>query len=275
MSRCDDKRVTRRVVRDAGVTVPAGRTATFDRADHDFLDEVDAVVVKPARGEQGRGITVGVKDHEDLEVALERAGGPDDVVIIEELAPGEDLRILVIDGQVSAAAVRRAAHVVGNGRHTVRELIDRQSRRRASATGGESTIPLDELTESTVEEAGWSLDDVLPEGHELQVRRTANLHTGGTIHDVTDQLHPDLASAAVRAAEALDIPVTGIDLLVPAVDGPDYVFIEANERPGLANHEPRSPASDFVDYLFPGTRPTPWAWQPQAPSAPHNHSVER
>ena len=271
MSRCDDKRVTRRVVSDAGVRIPAGRTATFDAADHEFLTEVGAVVVKPARGEQGQGITVGVKDHDELDEALARAGGPDVQVIIEEFAPGEDLRILVIDGAVVAAAVRRPAQVVGTGSHPIRDLIERQSRRREAATGGESSIPIDDLTAATVQEGGWDLDDVLPEGLSLTVRRTANLHTGGTIHDVTDELHPHLARAALLAARAIDIPVTGIDLLVPAVDGPDYVFIEANERPGLANHEPRAPASDFVDYLFPGTRPTPWAWQPDTPDADQHH----
>ncbi|NLD77761.1 MAG: N-acetylglutaminylglutamine synthetase [Acidimicrobiales bacterium] len=267
MSRCDDKRVTRRVVSEAGVTVPVGRSATFDRADHEFLDDVESVVVKPARGEQGQGITVGVTGHQELDDALDRAGGPGSNVLIEERSPGEDLRILVVNGAAVAAAVRRPATVVGNGIHTIRELIDRQSRRRAAATGGESTIPMDDVTVSTVAEGGWEMDEVLPEGHELQVRKTANLHTGGTIHDVTDVLHPELAKAALRAADAIAIPVTGIDLLVPRVDGPDYVFIEANERPGLANHEPRTPASDFIDYLFPGTRPTPWAWQPEAPDA--------
>ena len=86
------------------------------------------------------------------------------------------------------------------------------------------------------------------------MRRTANLHTGGTIEDVTDRLHPDVAEAAVRAATALGIPVTGLDFLVPDVDGPDYVFIEANERPGLANHEPQPIVERFVDLLFPETR---------------------
>ena len=98
------------------------------------------------------------------------------------------------------------------------------------------------------------MDDVPPNGERIRVRRTANLHTGGTIVDVTDRLHPEIAEAAVRAAEALGIPVTGIDFLVPAVDGPDYVFIEANERPGLANHEPQPVAERFVDLLFPETR---------------------
>jgi D-alanine-D-alanine ligase-like ATP-grasp enzyme len=94
------------------------------------------------------------------------------------------------------------------------------------------------------------------------VRRTANLHTGGTICDVTDDVNPKLARVAVDAADAIGIPVTGIDLMVPSVRGEEYVFIEANERPGLANHEPRPTAQAFVDLLFPRTAATPWAWQP-------------
>jgi D-alanine-D-alanine ligase-like ATP-grasp enzyme len=123
-------------------------------------------------------------------------------------------------------------------------------------------IPVDDLTRDTVAEAGWGLDDVLPTNEHVVVRRTANLHTGGTIRDVTDDLNPALAKVAVDAADAIGIPVTGIDLMVPAVEGEEYVFIEANERPGLANHEPRPTAQAFVDLLFPRTAATPWAWQP-------------
>ena len=101
------------------------------------------------------------------------------------------------------------------------------------------------------------MDEVLPLGQTLSVRKTANLHTGGTIHDVTAELHPVLRSVSEQASRALDIPVTGLDLLVPAVDGPDYVIIEANERPGLANHEPQPTAERFVDLLFPNTRVEP------------------
>jgi D-alanine-D-alanine ligase-like ATP-grasp enzyme len=97
---------------------------------------------------------------------------------------------------------------------------------------------------------------------ELVVRRTANLHTGGTIHDVTATLHPVLAAAAVQASHALDIPVVGMDFMVPAVDGPEYHVIEANERPGLANHEPQPTAQRFIDLLFPSTRALPTGWAP-------------
>lgn len=260
MSICDDKRVTRKVVANAGVTVPRGHVATFDDRDRAFLDEVGTVVVKPARGEQGRGITMDVTDHEDLEKALARAGGNESAIVLEEQCRGDDLRVVVIDYRVVAAAIRRPATVVGTGTHTIRDLVLAQSRRRAAATGGESTIPLDEVTTRTVAEEGWELDDVLPVGVQLKVRRTANLHTGGTIHDVTDEIHPELAAAAVAAARAIGIPLTGIDLMVPDVTRPDYVFIEANERPGLANHEPRPTAEAFIDLLFPRTTAQPRAW---------------
>jgi GNAT-family acetyltransferase (TIGR03103 family) len=267
MSRCDDKRLTRRIVSEAGIVVAKGRLATFDEADHAFLDEVGDVVVKPTRGEQGKGITVGVDGTAELAAALARAREQHPEVLIEQRMTGDDLRLVVIDGKVVAAALRKPAEVIGTGHHTLRELIEAQSRRRAAATGGESRIPLDEVTEATVAEAGWSFDDVLPEGHRVRVRRTANLHQGGTIHDVTAEVNAHLCEVAVAAAEAIGIPVTGIDLLVPDVAGPDYVFIEANERPGLANHEPQPTAKAFVDFLFPGSPALPQAWTPEEP--PH------
>ena len=263
MSRCDDKRLTRRIVSDAGIIVPRGRLATFDEADHEFLAEVGDVVVKPTRGEQGKGITVGVDGPEELDAALARAREQHPEVLIEQRAEGDDLRLVGIDGKVVAAALRRPAEVTGTGRHTVKELIEAQSRRRAAATGGESRIPMDAVTETTVKEAGWSFDDVLPEGTRLRVRRTANLHQGGTIHDVTATVHPELRSVAVAAAEAIGVPVTGIDLLVPDVTRPEYAFIEANERPGLANHEPQPTAKAFVDFLFPGQPGIPQNWTPE------------
>ncbi|WP_448626306.1 N-acetylglutaminylglutamine synthetase [Geodermatophilus sp. URMC 64] len=256
LSRCDDKRVTRRIMQRAGVRVPRGAVAREGDLDDAaaLLDELGAVVVKPARGEQGKGITVGVRDREGLERAVAVAVPYCPDVLVEELVAGEDLRVVVIDHRVVAAAVRRPAEVIGDGRSTVADLVERTSRRRERATGGESRIPLDDVTAEVVADAGFALDDVPPNGARIRVRRTANLHTGGTIEDVTDRLHPEIAEAAVRASRAIGIPVTGLDFLVPDVDGPEHVFIEANERPGLANHEPRPTAARFVDLLFPETR---------------------
>ncbi|MEH1097677.1 N-acetylglutaminylglutamine synthetase [Micromonospora sp. CPCC 205561] len=265
MSRCDDKRVTRRILAEAGLSVPRGRTATGGDGDTAFLAEVGRVVVKPARGEQGNGITVGVRTPEALAAAVELAARFCPDVLIEEMRAGEDLRVVVIDHEVVAAALRRPASITGDGVHDIAELIERQSRRRAAATGGESRIPLDDMTRDVLAEAGHELHDVLPEGQVLAVRRTANLHTGGTIHDVTAELHPAIAEACVAASRALDIPVTGLDLLVGAPDRPEHVFIEANERPGLANHEPQPTAERFVDLLFPGTRAPQRLWTPAGP----------
>ena len=105
--------------------------------------------------------------------------------------------------------------------------------------------------------AGLTLESVPAPGEEVRVRRAANLHTGGTIHDVTGAVHPVLAEAAVKAARAIGIPVTGIDLIVDSPQAPVYAFIEANERPGLANHEPQPTAERFLDLLFPRSVPAP------------------
>ncbi len=261
MSICDDKAVTRRVVAKAGVSVPEQMQATGAGAGDDsslaaFLKQHRAVVVKPARGEQGRGVAVGLTMPEEVAAAIETARSFSDQVVIEQMVEGTDLRIIVIDYRVVAAAIRVPARVVGDGRATIRDLIEAQSRRRAAATRGESTIPLDAETERCLRRTGHGLGDVLPEGMEIQVRNTANLHTGGTIHDVTDELHPQLAAAAIAAARAIEIPVVGIDFMVKSPREPDYAFIEANERPGLANHEPQPTAERFVDLLFPLSIPT-------------------
>jgi GNAT-family acetyltransferase (TIGR03103 family) len=194
---------------------------------------------------------------EAVERAVANARTISDRVLIEQCAPGEDLRLVVIDYRLVAAATRRPAHITGDGRSTVRMLIEHQSRRRAAATGGESRIPLDDETERCVRLGGFGLDDVLPAGHSMAVRKTANLHTGGTIHDVTDRVHRTLVDAAIAAARAIEIPVVGIDFMVRSPGKPDYVFIEANERPGLANHEPHPTAERFIDLLFPLTVPAP------------------
>ena len=143
------------LVAEAGIAVPkrpAGHRST--KSDHEFLAEVGDVVVKPTRGEQGKGITVGVDGPDELTRRWRGPASSIPEVLIEQRAPGDDLRLVVIDGKVVAAAVRRPAEVIGTGHHTVRELIEAQSRRRAAATGGESRIPIDAVTEATVAEAG-------------------------------------------------------------------------------------------------------------------------
>jgi GNAT-family acetyltransferase (TIGR03103 family) len=255
LSICDDKAVTRRIVERAGVRVPEEIEADDETAIAAFLERHGSVVVKPARGEQGRGVAVGLTSLAEVQAAIERARSVCDRVLVESCFQGDDLRLVVIDYRLVAAAIRRPASIVGDGRSTVSELIARQSRRRQAATGGESSIPLDAETERCVAAAGLDFDAVPELNREVTVRKAANLHTGGTIHDVTDSVHPALVEAAVQVARAIAIPVVGVDFIVRSPHEADYVFIEANERPGLANHEPQPTAERFVDLLFPQSIP--------------------
>ncbi|WP_108682365.1 N-acetylglutaminylglutamine synthetase [Methyloceanibacter sp. wino2] len=255
MSICDDKRVTRRIVSAAGVRVPEQITVDDEDTARAFMGRYGSIVVKPARGEQGKGIAVGLTNWDDTKAAIDYAKTLCNEVILEEFVQGVDLRIVVINYRVVAAAIRKPATIIGNGKSTVRELIERQTKRRLAATGGESSIPMDTETERCLAAAGYTYDDIPEPDASIAVRKTANLHTGGTIHDVTGILHRTLIDAAVNAAKAIEIPVTGIDFIVKTPTEPDYWFIEANERPGLANHEPQPTAARFIDLLFPQTVP--------------------
>ena len=253
MSRCDNKKVTAQLLTEAGLRVPEQIEAGSEETNKEFLQRYEAVVVKPERGEQGQGVQVNITDPEVLENAIDTAKRFCDTVLLEQYVQGDDLRVIVIDDEVVAAAVRRPPQITGDGRSTVRDLIEKQSRRRAAVTGGESRIPLDKETERCVNKAGYDMDDVLDYGKTIFVRSNSNLHTGGTIHDVTQHLNPKLREVAETAARTLDIPVTGLDFIVDSPRKDEYVIIEANERPGLANHEPQPTAQRFVDLLFPRT----------------------
>ena len=257
MSLCQDKSLTHKVLSAAGLNVPTQQRAGNADDNLAFLEEHLRVVVKPLDGEQGNGVAVDLQTIEHVQDAIKAAQAFDSRVLLESFHEGHDLRIVVIGYEVIAAAIRRPAQVIGDGQHNVRQLIEAQSRRRQAATQGESRIPLDAETLRAVQAAGYDYDSILPAGQLLAVRRTANLHTGGCLEDVTAILHPVLADAAVRAARALDIPVVGLDMMVPGADQPEYVFIEANERAGLANHEPQPTAERFIDLLFPHSQPAP------------------
>lgn len=253
MTICDDKALTRRILHEHELRVPIQRPAGDDEENEAFLSVHQKVVVKPVRGEQGAGVAVDLTGTEELHRAVQNAKKVCSDVLLEEMIDGVDLRMVVINFKLVAAAVRKPPVVVGDGQHTVRQLIEKQSRRRAAATGGESRIPLDSETKRCIQHGGYDLESILPVNESLQVRKTANLHTGGTIHDVTEEVHPTLIKAAETAARAINIPVTGLDFIVPDHREEQYVIIEANERPGLDNHQPQPTAERFIDMLFPET----------------------
>lgn len=251
MSRCSDKKTTARILNAKGLRVPEQHLVSKPAENQAFLKKHQRIVVKPATGEQGAGITVDVTTNNELETAITFARQVSHDVLLEQMIQGQDLRIIVIDYKVVAAALRKPPTVIGDDQHSILDLVKKQSRRREQATDGESKIPIDAELKRTVHNAGYGLDDILPTGESLQVRKAANLHLGGTIHDVTDILHPQLIQAAKEAAHALEIPVTGLDFMVRSPTLPEYAIIEANERPGLANHEPQPTAERFIDFLFP------------------------
>ena len=253
MSRCDDKALTRRILEKDELAVPDQMEAGAPADNLAFLARHGSIVVKPARGEQGRGISVGIREPDAMERAIARRS------IIATGCCSRNTAAARISASSSSAAMssRAPSAAPPPSPATASRPSKSSSRCRAAgaraATGGESRIPLDAETERCIAEAGAAMDTVLDDGKTIAVRGTANLHTGGTIHDVTDHLHPAITDASVRAARALDIPVVGLDLIVPTPRGPDYVIIEANERPGLANHEPQPTAERFIDLLFPQT----------------------
>ena len=251
MSRCLDIRTTARILDSVGLNVPDQFLASTPTKNKEFLEKHGSLVVKPCVGMQSAGITIDVTTKEDLQRAIKHAKKVNFDVLLEEMVMGYDMRVVVIDFKVVAAATMKPPIIFGNGEHTVLELIEKQSRRREHATQGENKIPVDKELSSTIKDAGYTLDDILPKGRELQLRKTTNLQFGGTIHDVTDELHPELIDAAIKASYALDIPVVGLDFIISDPSQPEYVIVKANERPKLVSHEPQPTAERFIDFLFP------------------------
>ncbi len=251
MSRCTDKSTTTRLLKNAGLNVPDQHVASKPYENQSFLQKYGCVVVKPSYGEKGAGITIDIKTKNELANAIDSARQVGNKVLLEQMVNGQDLRIIVINNDVVAAAVRKPPVIIGDGKLTVYELVQKQSRRREHASHGESRIPIDHELRRTVQNEGLTLDDVLSKGQEVQVRKSVNYHFGGTIHDVTDELHPELIRVAKKAARILDLPVTGLDLIVESPKHNKYVILAANERPQLANYDARPLAESFINFLFP------------------------
>ncbi len=199
--RCDDKLLTRRVLGQANLPIVPGQAATFDDTDQRFLEQYRDLVVKPVRGEQGRGISVGVTTSHELRRGCEYARQYWPEVLLEQRWVGEDLRVVVINAEMVAAAIRRPPTVTGTGSETLYQLIDQHRRQRVLDMGTGSTVPVNEAARATLRAAGFDdLEVVLPEGVTVTFLRTANVHTGGTIEDVTEGLHPALEGLAVAGS---------------------------------------------------------------------------
>lgn len=245
---CYDKQLTNTLLQQANISVPPQISSTTPQGNADFLKEHGSIVIKPLSQSFGNGISVDVTDSKETErlVANLKING-DEKVLLERFVTGEDVRIIVIDNVYTAAIHRSLPSVTGNGTLTVRELIKKYNTNRQS----HNSVPFNFETERCIALSSHSYDSVPPQDMTIVLRKNANEHTGGIAADVTDSISPALRSVAEEISRIIDIPVVGIDFIVPHIDSDEYTVIEVNSRPGLDGHEPQPVVDSFLNYLFP------------------------
>ncbi|HEX6576679.1 MAG TPA: cyanophycin synthetase [Gemmatimonadaceae bacterium] len=259
-----DKDDTKRVLENIGLPVPKGDIArTIDGA-LEVADEIGyPVILKPLNANHGRGISTRIGDPDALRKAWEKSSRYSPIVV-EQFAEGRDHRVLVVNGKVVAAAERVPAHVVGDGKRTVRQLIEianRDERRGHGHTKTLTKLPTDDTTVEYLARSGKNFNSVPDKGEFVALRQTANLSTGGTSIDRTDEMHPDNITACEMAAGVVGLDIAGIDVLTPDISVPfrenNAVIIEVNAGPGIRMHthpsegQPRNVAAPILDMLYP------------------------
>jgi cyanophycin synthetase len=265
-----DKRLTRQILDDLGLPVP--RQAVVYDAD-EAVEEAERlgfpVVLKPLDGNHGKAVAIGLKTPQQVRDAFAQAAAVSGSVIVEAYVAGNDYRILVIDGRVTAVAQRVPGHVIGDGEHTIAELVEITNRDPRRGFGHEKVLTrlqLDEQALRLLEAAGHTVDTVLPAGQVCFLRSTGNLSTGGTAIDKTDVIHYDNRVMAERAVKAIGLDVGGVDFVSPDI-ARSYKevgggIVEVNAAPGFRMHvaptegQPRDVARPVIDMLFP--RGTPY-----------------
>ncbi|MDO8719435.1 MAG: cyanophycin synthetase [Polaromonas sp.] len=238
-----DKDLTKKLLRAAGVPVPLGRPVVdADDAWAAALEIGLPVVVKPQDGNQGKGVTVNIASREHLEVAY-LAAADYGQVMVETFLPGSDFRLLVVGDKLVAASRREPPQVVGDGQHTVRELVDlvNQDPRRGEGHATSLTkIRFDEIAVARLDVQGLVPESIPPKGQRVVLRNNANLSTGGTATDVTDDVHPAVAACAVAAAQMVGLHICGVDVVCESMLRPleeqSGGVVEVNAAPGLRMH---------------------------------------
>ena len=239
-----DKELTKQLLTAVGVPVPLGRAVDdIDDAVAAFEALGGAVVVKPRDGNQGKGVSVNVETRQHLEAAWAAASEISSDILVERFIPGHDFRALVVGGQLVAAARRDPAHVIGDGVHTVRELVDEVNldpRRGEGHATALTRIRLDEVAVTQLEKQGYGAASIPPRGARVLLRHNANLSTGGTATDVTDDIHPELAARAIEAAQTVGLDIAGVDVVCENIGRPleeqGGGIVEVNAAPGLRMH---------------------------------------
>ena len=266
-----DKVDTKRVLSNVGLPVPRGDTARSVAEACSIADEIGfPVILKPVDASHGRGISGRLDDATAVREAWPAAREVSRRVVVEHYQAGRDHRVLVVNGKMVACAERVPAHVVGDGRRTIRELIEeanKDPRRGVGHTKILTRIPADDDTAAFLGRSGRTLDTVPPPNELVLLRGTANLSTGGTSIDRTDEMHPDNVTACEMAAGIVGLDIAGIDVLTPDISVPfrenDAVIIEVNAAPGIRMHthptegKPRNVGAPILDMLYPpGSEPT-------------------
>jgi cyanophycin synthetase len=268
-----DKEATKEILQKHGIPVPQGVTIQ----DYDELKAAIEqlggfpVVIKPLDCNHGRGVTIDINNWREAEAAFDTAIALSKLreVIVERYHPGRDHRVLVVNGKVVAVAERIPAHVLGDGRSTIEELIESTNRDPRRGEGHDNVmtrIELDRRSFQLLRKQRCTLDTILREGEICYLRETANLSTGGMSIDRTDEIHPDNIWLAERAAQIVGLDIAGIDIVTPDISLPlqevNGVVIEVNAAPGFRMHvcpsqgKSRNVAAPVLDMLFPpGSNP--------------------
>ena len=263
-----DKEATKEILQKHGIPVPRGvQIRDFDELEAAIKQVGNfPVVIKPLDGNHGRGVTVEINSWREAEAAFDTAIAISKLgeVIVERYHPGRDYRVLVVNGQVVAVAERIPAHVVGDGRSTVEELIESTNRDPRRGKGHDNVMTRIELERDSFEllrQQRCSLETILREGEICYLRATANLSTGGMAIDRTDEIHPTNIWLAERAAQIVGLDIAGLDIVTPDISRPlrevNGVVIEVNAAPGFRMHvcpsqgQPRNVAAPVLELLFP------------------------
>ncbi|MEJ7860612.1 MAG: cyanophycin synthetase [Pyrinomonadaceae bacterium] len=267
-----DKAATKKLLGEMGVPVPKGFRIRDEGEVRGVVESIGfPVVIKPLDGNHGRGATVGIENLEDARVAFHKAleQSRSKYVIVEKMLEGGDFRALVVDNKIVAIAERTPAHVIGDGKSTVQELIDVTNSDPRRGYGHENVltqIDVDEQTEKILKAKNFTVETVLPEGEILYLKTTANISTGGTAIDRTDEAHPENIFLFERIAKIVGLDVTGIDVIAPNISEPlrenGGGIIEVNAAPGFRMHLApsegigRNVAEHVVNMLFPPGKPS-------------------
>ncbi len=260
-----DKEETKNLLGAAEIPVPKGRIVYGEEGLEAAIESIKyPIVTKPVDGNHGKGATTDINNWEDAVKGLEAAKVYSRGVIVEKFISGLDHRVLVINYKFVAAAIRKPASVIGDGKSTIDELIDITNLDPRRGFGHEKTltsIKVDQFTLDILKDKNLTLESILPEGEELWLKPTANLSTGGTATDITDLVHPDNIFMCERIARIIGLDICGIDIMAKTLSEPVAEsgggVIEVNAAPGFRMHIdpaqglPRNVAEPVIDMLYP------------------------